>query len=311
MGGTLSSRTCHVCTSTCALRLRSHPYPRSPTFTGISVFTTDTDGSDHSFVISVADPHNLESSCQVGTPSCLADGALHVVIDGEEALLSPEEVSVAPGVAIAAVNLPGACRSFGFERYWERKKLECLGQEGRKLSSAIAMKDMSDWILSDPTATDTVECAEYVASAKAVGGGAGLFAKRGEHASFKKMTPAAKPSLSHGRLHQLPMRDPTDQFDLRDHLAWQTNMAVDHSEMSLDATGILGETLVPTVDDKGDPIMQGMDAIRGQHEDCEYAERAMEFRMHHFEIRTAAAGFGGVHQCVWYVVSAHTRLFLL
>lgn len=86
------------------------------------------------------------------------------------------------------------------------------------------------------------------------------------------MTPAATIRLSHGRLHQLPVRDPTDQFDLPDHLSWQMNMAIDRSNIHLDATGILGETLVPTIDDNGASIMQGMDAIRGQQEDCEYGE---------------------------------------
>ena len=65
------------------------------------------------------------------------------------------------------------------------------------------------------------------------------------------------------------MRDPTDQNDLPDHLAWQMNLAIEHGNMSLKATGILGETLVPTVDESGKPIMQGMEAIRGKHQDCE------------------------------------------
>jgi len=34
------------------------------------------------------------------------------------------------------------------------------------------------------------------------------------------------------------------------------------------AKGILGETLVPTRDSNGMPIMAGLEAIRGQHEDC-------------------------------------------
>lgn len=65
------------------------------------------------------------------------------------------------------------------------------------------------------------------------------------------------------------MRDPTDQFDLPDHLAWQMNVAVDHHDVSLEATGILGETVLPTVDANGKVIMQGIHAIRGEQEDCE------------------------------------------
>ena len=250
------------------------PVPSVPEITyitGISIVTTDADGLDHTMVISVANPHSLESSCLVGTSPCLADGALSVVVDGEDVLFAPGEVTVAPDVAIAVVNLPGACRSFGFEKYWERKRLELLARSGRKLRSTSAMQKMSEWILSDPTATNKAECAEYVALATA-GGEVGLFAHQSEHASFQITTPAARIRLSHGRLHQLPMRDPTDQFDLPDHLTWQMNLAIDQADINLDATGILGETLVPTVDENGASIMQGMGAIRGMQEDCEYIE---------------------------------------
>lgn len=66
------------------------------------------------------------------------------------------------------------------------------------------------------------------------------------------------------------MRDPTDQFDIPDHLTWQMNLAIENHNVSLDATGILGETLVPTVDESGKPVLQGMKAIRGKQEDCEF-----------------------------------------
>lgn len=88
--------------------------------------------------------------------------------------------------------------------------------------------------------------------------------------SFQIMTPAGKISRSQGRLHQLPKRDPTDRFDLPDHRTWQMNLAVDHHDIDASmAKGILGETLVPTLDDRGQPIMTGIDSIRGSQEDCE------------------------------------------
>ncbi|CAM9334681.1 unnamed protein product, partial [Laminaria digitata] len=76
--------------------------------------------------------------------------------------------------------------------------------------------------------------------------------------------------LSHGRLHQLAMRDPTDRFDLPDHLTWQMNMAISRTNLSRDAQGIIGETAVPTLDADGEIIMNGMDAIRGEQEDCKW-----------------------------------------
>ena len=72
--------------------------------------TTGIDGLQHTIVIHVIDPHSMESACPVGLNSCLAEGALSVEIDGEEALLTPGVISLAPDVAISAVNLPGACR---------------------------------------------------------------------------------------------------------------------------------------------------------------------------------------------------------
>ena len=255
------------------------PVPSLPEITyitGISVSTIDADGVDDSIVVSVKEPHRMQSDCPVGTISCLAEGALHVVVDGEEVMVAPGEVRIAPDTAIAAVNLPGACRSFGFEQYWERKKLEYLSLPDRKLNLLSGMQDMSDWVVADPTATNAAECSEYVARVSAASD-VSMFDHQSEHASFQIVTPAATIRLSHGRLHQLPMRDPTDQYDLPDHLAWQMNLAIDHNDVSPNATGILGETRVPTRDHSGAPIMHGMGAIRGEQEDCECHAPALHF----------------------------------
>ena len=89
------------------------PVPSVPEITyitGLGITTTDTDGLDHTIVITVTDPHSLDSACPVGVSPCLADGALTVQLDGKDALLAPGEVLLGPQVAISAVNLPGACR---------------------------------------------------------------------------------------------------------------------------------------------------------------------------------------------------------
>lgn len=175
-------------------------------------------------------------------------------------------------------------RSFGFEKYWERKKLD-YAQAGRKLDIVSGMQDMGDWILSDPTITNFAECAEYVAYSTAAGD-QGLFKHESEHTSFQIVTPSGLIRLSHGRLHQLLMRDPTDQFDLPEHLTWQMNLAIDHTNISPEATGILGETVVPTVDGDGNPIMQGMEVIRGKQADCEfdrYCRHKDEYDKDYFE----------------------------
>ena len=124
------------------------PLPEVPIITyitGLAVLTTDDKGLDHSIVISVKDPHSLDSSCLKGSVSpCLADGALRVVLDGEEALFGPGSVALGEDVVVSAVNLPGPCRTFGFEEYWERKKLE-NALHGRRLKSG--QQSMAEWIL--------------------------------------------------------------------------------------------------------------------------------------------------------------------
>lgn len=89
--------------------------PEITYITGLSVLTTDAEGAQHDIVINVKDPHSLESSCPEGVSPCLADGSLSVYLDGKEELLAPGTVSVGRQVAVSAVNLPGECRSFGFE----------------------------------------------------------------------------------------------------------------------------------------------------------------------------------------------------
>lgn len=116
--------------------------------------------------------------------------------------------------------------------------------------------------------TNREECIEYVDHAREQEGG--LFAHQSEHATFQIETPKATIRLSHGRLHQVPMRDPTDLFDLPDHMTWQMNMGIDHSGITRAARGILGETFVPTQDANGDRIMSGMESIRGKQEDCKF-----------------------------------------
>ena len=248
------------------------PVPSLPAITyisGISLRTLDTDGFPHNAVISINDPHTMDSSCPAGQSPCLADGSLSVVLDGEEALLAPGSVELGPGGEITAVNLPGECRSFGFEKYWEKKKLEAEAGS-RRLAETMSI---GDWILSDPAVTNMAECTDYVTDA--IRKKDGLFAHQSEHASFQIYTPAATIRLSQGRLHQLAMRDPTDQFDLPDHLTWQMNLAIDSVDLTINASGVLGETFVPTLDAGGEAIMNGMECIRGAQEECTYVSFAV------------------------------------
>lgn len=114
--------------------------------TDLSVIANDPEGVKHSIVISVKEPHRLDSACPVGVSPCLADGVLRVTLDGEDALLGPGTITLAAGVTVSAVSLPGACRSFEFELYWQEKKLE-LTQAGRRRLGASPR--MGERVLAD------------------------------------------------------------------------------------------------------------------------------------------------------------------
>ena len=231
--------------------------------TGISVQTDDEDGVGHSIVIFVTDPNVLDTSCPADAQPCIGDGALTVLLDGVS-VTSPGMKDLGSGVSFIAANIPGECRPFGFERYWQQKVRDAellSAQSGRHLS---AIPTMDRWIAEDPSATNPTECKEYVT--KAVEHGT-LFAHQSEHVSFQLNTPNLTLRLNHGKLHQLPERDPTNTFDIPDHTTFQMNLGLLGIKRDDTMQGIIGETSVPTVDEHGAKIMSGLEAIRGQEID--------------------------------------------
>ena len=52
----------------------------------------------------------------------------------EDTLFGLGSIILGEDVDVSAANLPGSCRSFGFEEYWERKKLE-NALHGRRLQT--------------------------------------------------------------------------------------------------------------------------------------------------------------------------------
>lgn len=47
------------------------------------------------------------------------------------------------------------------------------------------------------------------------------------------------------------------------------NLGLEHNELITTSSGVLGETFVPTLDEWGQAIMWGKEAIRGSEDDCE------------------------------------------
>lgn len=178
------------------------------------------------------------------------------------------QVVLGDGVSVSALNLPGPCRSFGFEKYWLAKAEESAPAvvSGRRLSTLppIMAVPMSDWILSDAARTNPEECREYVE--KALQNNT-LFEHQTEYTSLQITSPVVALRITHGKIHQLAMRDPTDRFDLPDHTTFQQNVVFEQTRLGYDPQGVIGETVTPVLDAHGEAIMEGLDAIRGSESD--------------------------------------------
>lgn len=214
-------------------------------------------------VMYVENPHSLDSECPAGVSPCLANGALTILLDDEE-VTTPGESLLGSGVSFGAVNLPGECRPFGFEKYWAQKVREAeggSGSAGRRLEEASTMS-MAEWILSDTLATNRKECKAWVEGASGA-----IFDHQSEHVSFQLSTPTFAVRLNYGKLHQVAMRDPSDQFDLPDHTTHQMNIGLSKMLLGEAPGGILGETTRVRVDADGEPIMTGLAAISGAERD--------------------------------------------
>lgn len=253
------------------LTMKVHaPVPTVPQITyivGFALKANDLDGVSHTVEIYANHPKDFyaHTECPGGMDEpCLADGALTVLLDGKP-MVRPGVETVATGFIVGAVNVPGECRPFGFENYWARKIREAevaTGAAGRRLEDTNI--PMGDWILGDDAATNIAECEIYVINAMEQDT---LFKYQSEHVSFQIVTPLLTIRVNHGKLHQIAMRDPTDQFDLPDHRTFQQNIGVERAIMGPFPQGVLGETIRPTLDTMGEPIMFGMAAIRGREED--------------------------------------------
>lgn len=236
--------------------------PSCPDITGVAIITPDLDHKMHTVIISVDEPHVLDSQCADDASPCLANGALTILLDDED-ITSPGEVTLGRGMSVGAVNLPGACRPFGFEKYWARKVLEAeqAAGAGRRLEEVTAVS-MAEWVLSDALATNKPECESWVDSGD-------LFDHQSEHASFQLNTPSFAMRLNYGKLHQIAMRDPTDRFDLPDHITHQMNLGLSRTNFGEFPQGVLGQTTRVRMDADGKPIMTGPASIAGVESDYE------------------------------------------
>ena len=133
------------------------------------------------------------------------------------------QVELGGGVSLSALNIPGECRPFGFEKYWLDKQKAV----DRRALRGVFSPGM--WLMKDTKRTDPEACDKYVEEASAAGT---LFDHQSEHASFQITAPDLSLRVNIGKVHQLAMRDPTDKFDLPDHVACQMNVAFEAIDVS-------------------------------------------------------------------------------
>ena len=91
------------------------------------------------------------------------------------------QVGLDGGVAVSALNIPGECRPFGFEKYWLDK------QEAADHRSLLAAFSPGMWLKKDTKRTDPDACDNYIDEASATGT---LFDHQSEHASFQITSPS-------------------------------------------------------------------------------------------------------------------------
>lgn len=233
----------------------------------MSIISPDLDGVMHTMTVLVGNPETLEAECPIGVSPCLGNGALRVILDGRS-VERPGETTLGRQVTFGAVNIPGECRPFGFEKYWGRKVHEAelfAAAGGNRRLDINPVIPMAEWILQDRLATNKPECQSYVNVAQAEGT---LLDHQSEHVSFQLATPSFRMRLNYGKLHQLATRDPTDQFDLPDHITHQMNFGLSDVVLGENPLGIMGETAVVRADQQfGQPIMHGLGVISGAEED--------------------------------------------
>lgn len=107
-------------------------------------------------------------------------------------------------------------------------------------------------------------CAEYISER-------GLADVQSTHTVLKIASPSVSVRVNVGINHQGGGERDWDGRDLPDLNFWQMNVGLEGLVVGDSLSGILGKTARPVLDDNGDPIMEGMEAIRGTVEDYRVA----------------------------------------
>lgn len=242
-------------------------FPHRQLVTGVSVLF-----GDHSFVVEANSPYRTsttgtskdeQSGCPLGVGSCLASGALTYAVDNHRpaALLGfLDGARFENGLVLSATNVPEECGQFGGGNIWAATYEEML--QGQR---SLIGETFEQWVLKfrDLSAPDW--CAKYVMER-------GLADVQSTHAVLRIETPLAAVRVSVGPNYWGwggggGGEDSWDGKTLSDLDFWQMDVGLEGLRIGRSLSGILGETLRPSLDGKGKAIKSGPGALRGVVED--------------------------------------------
>jgi len=236
-------------------------FPDRQLVTAVSILSA----GGHSLVIEVKDPYITDTEgCADDSPvPCLANGALRVIVDGEEisGLQAPIEATELPGGRlVSSANLPVECRPFGGDRIWAAQ--HAATADGRR-SLRARERDFDQWILDESNMAAPTWCAKFLEEK----GLPGLLAVQSNHAIFRIVTPTTSLRINIGVNYQdLVISEDGDTVLVPELEFWQGNVGVERNEFSDTVSGMLGETSRLILDKHGLPVMEGLGAIRGTPE---------------------------------------------
>jgi len=247
-------------------------FPKNQFITGMAVIL-----GEHSLVIEVKDPYSpFTDGCPDGIAPCLADGGIRIVVDGHEddALLSPTRSEyVADGMELSATNLPPVCQEFGHKEVLASLKKGSV-DGGRRLQALT----FEDWILSLANMVVPALCSEMVAEH-------GLLNVQSQQSIFRIATPTADIRLSVGINHR-NKRTKKNGRQLSELDMWQMSVGVNGLALTHEGiSGLLGETSRMVYDNDGQPVMEGIGALRGTVEDYHVSDAlGTDFALLHKDI---------------------------
>lgn len=233
-------------------------FPTRQLVSGVSVMTAD----GHSLVIEVKNPYTTATDgCSSSSPSCLAEGALRILVDGVESETlqnSGEGVALPGGVVVSSANLPAECRPFGGDRIWAAQ-YAAMETSTERRSLRAAGTPFVDWLLEADTIAAPDWCAKFITE----NGPAGMSKVQSNHAIIRIETPAVTLRVDIGVNYQDAVNGADESVLVPELEFWQTDLAFEGLLLSGEVGGMLGDTSSFVLDHDGMPITSGMAALHG------------------------------------------------